>query len=324
MQRRFLFVFIALFLGLSLTLQAAETHLFVSGANVRIRSNGSTSGKVVATLPLGTWAEILETGSEKQKLLGKDEFWYKIRDENRTEGWIFGGLTLRCTPETKFKTAFDLINERSELYGKPIEEVEQLYSFSKKMLGQARQNNDKAMMELGKLKALQQILNTLSAMMKGSDANHEAIKENKDDIYYHESAGQHFIYPEAFWKLAQTYKDDAIADEIAWQAARQQLPGETEGDPMAVLSFISTSEGKYLKMFPNGRYSAIALENIKLSLEDMPNFLNGYFTSEYEASKKAFLADLSDLGEISKTSKHQNLVTAINEAIEKIKKVVQN
>lgn len=274
---------------------AEPTHLLVSGANVRIRSAGNTSGQVVATLPLGTWAEILETGAEKQNLLGSTDYWYRIRDENNNEGWIYGGLTMRCNLAEKYSVAASLVRTRYERFGRPIEEAEQLYSFTKKLVKNATNEEDLAKAELAKLQSLQLILNTLSAMMKGSDESHAAIRENRDKVYYHESAGQFYISPEVFWQLAKRMQKTSMADEISWEAARQQLPGESEGDPTVIMGMLSLSEVEYLKSFPAGKHVDQALETIKYSLEEMPTTLQGYFTSEYADSRESFLKQLEEL-----------------------------
>lgn len=290
-----LLAFFALTLLISGAWAAEPTHLFVAGANVRIRSEGNTSGKVVATLPLGTWAEILEIGQEKANLVGTSDFWYKIRDENNNEGWIFGGLTLKCSGQNKYSAALELVRHRLEQYGRPINEAEQLYSFAKKLLAQSKNPEEKGKAELAKLLSFQLILNTLSAMMQGSENTHPAIQENKNDIYYHESAGQHYISPEVFWKLAEKYKPATIADDIAWEATKQQLPGETEGDPTAILAMLGLSEVKYLKTFPQGKYVNQALETITYSLQEMPAGLKGYFSGEFAVYREPFLQELAEL-----------------------------
>jgi hypothetical protein len=319
MKRALLFS-IMFFAGMAAFAEA--THLWVSGANVRIRSAGNTSGQVVATLPLGTWAEIIETGAEKQNLLGSSEYWYKIRDENNNEGWIFGGLTLRCSLVEKYSVAANLVRTRYERFGRPIEEAEQLYSFTKKLVKEATNNEDLAKAELAKLQSLQLILNTLSAMMKGSDESHAAIKENRDKIYYHESAGQFYISPDVFWKLAQKHAKTSMADDISWEAARQQLPGESEGDPTVILGMLSLSEVEYLKSFPSGKYVSQALETIKYSLEEMPTTLKGYFNNEYADSRNSFLEQLNELKEAVKNCKGNK--AGILELVESVKKAAMN
>lgn len=316
-------IFTTLLMAIISVISMAEpTHLFVSGANVRIRSTGNTSGQVVATLPLGTWAEIIETGTEKQNLVGKSDFWYKVRDEKNNEGWIFGGLTLKCNADEKFITAAELVRLRVEQYGRPLEEAEQLYTFTQKLVGQATIADDLARAELAKLQSLQLILNTLSAMMRGSDESHPAQKENSKDIYYHESAGQFYILPEVFWRLAEKHKNTAIADDIAWEATKQQLPGETEGDPTAVLAMLNLAEARYLKLFPRGKFVKQALETVKISLKEMPAGLQNYFSGEFVSYRESFIKELSELVEAVKNSDGEH--SQVLKLAEEVKKAALN
>ncbi|MEW6711378.1 MAG: hypothetical protein AB1403_16255 [Candidatus Riflebacteria bacterium] len=299
------------------------THLLVSGANVRIRSDGNTGAKVVATLPIGTWAEILEVGTQKQSLVGKDDFWYKIRDENSNEGWIFGGLAEKCSAEQRFSAAASLAMSRLEQFGRPIEEAEQLYNFCQKLVKLAANPDDQAYSKLAELQSLQLILNTLSAMGKGSDDSHPVLKSRKDLIYYHECAGQYFISPDIFWDLAKLYPGSEVGDLISWEAAKQQLPGETEGDPTALLVVLSLSEAEYLKGYPSGRFVENAVETIRVSMESMPNSLINYFEGEAASGRGPFIEQLGELEAIIKSCNSKNRLKLLD-LIEQVKKAAEN
>lgn len=325
MKNKRFYIILSLFTLISCFAIAQETHLFVSGANVRIRSAGNTSGKVVATLPLGTWAEILQIGTKQQKLVGKNDYWYQIRDEKNNEGWIFGGLTKRCTLEQKYETASNLIFERIESYGRPIAEAEQLYAFANVLLKQATTDEEKALMELGRLQSLQFILDTLSSMGKGSETTHFALKDSKNDVYYHESAGQQYLYPKVFWSLAEKYQQTPAGDLIALRASKQMFPGETEGDPIAELSLLCWSDIKYLQMFPGGKSANTILKNIKATLEAMPDgFSEGYFSVEgSDEYRNAFLTDLATVEKTIKNCSSKDIVKSIMTSIEKLKLIAK-
>ena len=48
-------------------------YVYVAGTFVRIRDKASTTGKIVATIPIGSWGKVLEVSSKPEKLLGKDD-----------------------------------------------------------------------------------------------------------------------------------------------------------------------------------------------------------------------------------------------------------
>ena len=95
------------------------------------------------------------------------------------------------------------------------------------------------------------------------------IKKHEDEVVYNEPAGQWIVRSEKFWDLAARYKDLPIADEIAWTAAENPLPGECEGYIPCALDWIRRTSGRYLEMFPNGKHRDAALENISGLTSDL-------------------------------------------------------
>ncbi len=323
MQKKFQIIFIILLSFISTQIYAQETHLFVAATNVRIRSIPSTSGKVTDTMPLGTYREILGISKEQDELIGKKDFWYKINGIKNTSGWIFGGLTEKANASNKFKVASDLIISRLKLQGKPLKDDEQLYNFAKEVRNQTVVPEQKAKLEMLYLKSVQKIFDSLSMMGKGFETTHPSIKENAENVYYHESAGQHFVHPNAYWTLESQFANlPGIAEEIAWIAANQQLPGETEGDPTMTLMFYLESYGKYIKKYPVGPNADKAVEIAAAYLEGMPEGIKGYFKPEHETFKKEFILSLSDLENSLKRckdtgdrSKALSIIKAIRKAL---------
>ena len=149
------------------------------------------------------------------------------------------------------------------------------------------------------------------------------IKKHEDEVVYHEPAGQWIVRSEAFWDLAGKYKDLPIADEIAWTAAENPLPGECEGYIPCAVEWTRRTSGRYLEMFPNGKQSGAALENISGLLADLEPGSENSGTWPEEAEEMAELnKSLEELADIvAKTSGPQK--DTILADIEKIRNGVK-
>lgn len=88
------------------------------------------------------------------------------------------------------------------------------------------------------------------------------LKRNEKDLVYSEPAGEWYVRSDRFWALQKKYKKLAIADRIAWTAAENPLPGECEGYVPCYLASIRRTHGKYLELYPRGKYSKKAVQRM--------------------------------------------------------------
>jgi len=297
-----LFIMLILMLTILQTVSTyaeVQKYALVSATNVRIRNIPSTKGAIAATLKLGTWAKISAISNDKVNLIGKNDFWYKIIDDSQNTGWIFGGLILKSSLEERFINSANLIGSRLKLTGKPIKDEIQIYDFVKNIKDLPKDIEQKGKLQFLYLNSIQKILDSLSLMGQGMDGKHKVIKENQDLVYYHESAGQYFVKPQEYWALTDEYSSrPGLAEEIAWKAAKQQLPGETEGDPFATLSSCEMSYMTYVQKFPLGSHIKYALKEINGEISFIKDELKAnknYFSSSDSEAKKLFLKILNSL-----------------------------
>lgn len=89
------------------------------------------------------------------------------------------------------------------------------------------------------------------------------IKANEKSIVYNDPAGQWIVKSELFWDLREKYSDLAIADDIAWQAAQNPIPGECEGYMNCGVYLSQTTSVRYLSYYPAGKHSKAALAELK-------------------------------------------------------------
>jgi hypothetical protein len=82
------------------------------------------------------------------------------------------------------------------------------------------------------------------------------------EVIYNEVAGNWLINSDRFWELHEKYRTLPISEKIAWEGARNPLPGECEGSISCTLGYINATEGQYLSFYPNGSHTEEALTTI--------------------------------------------------------------
>ena len=67
---------------------------------------------------------------------------------------------------------------------------------------------------------------------------------------------------ETFWALHDKYRDDPLADQIAWAASQKEQMGECDGTLICELQHWLSSRFEYLQRHPEGAYVAETLEHL--------------------------------------------------------------
>ncbi len=299
-------------------------YLYVAATNVRLRESASTSAPVKATLSLGLWGKILEKSTERHQLAGKSDYWYRISVNSGTQGWIFGSLALPAKEDERFSKALDLINNRLNLSGTCIDDQIQLCDFSGRIRDLATHSAEKARLELAFLRSVDYLCNRIS--LQANHKNNSVPASYTSLVYYHESAGQYFVKPECYWKLAEKYSDiPKEADIIAWAAANQQLQGETEGDPLMVCGFYDLSLGEYIRRFPSGSYLENAFQSGAETFRSLnDNLAESYFIGDMQQERAGFIGNLarlvSEAEKAAPSTSRQDYISVLNTIILRLNK----
>jgi hypothetical protein len=121
--------------------------------------------------------------------------------------------------------------------------------------------NSTAELGLKRLLSLRQALKSLS--QPPNKEQREFLKTAESAIVYSEPAGEWHVRSELFWDLHKKFK----REDIAWEAAKNPLPGECEGYVNCYLFYAKQTDGEYLNLYPEGKNALEALVNITNLLE---------------------------------------------------------
>lgn len=131
------------------------------------------------------------------------------------------------------------------------------------------QAESKAKAELTRLLKLKAALEKVPMEKQDREPHKSFLKKNEKEIVYSEPAGQWYVQSELFWKLHNKYKSLSIAEQIAWEAAQNPIPGECEGYINCYVYLCSITSGKYLGFYPNGKHSKQAITEVVERLEQL-------------------------------------------------------
>lgn len=262
------------------------------GAGVRLRAAPQTSGAEVCLLPLGTILEVRDRSAAPATVGTKTDHWYQVKAPDGRTGWVFGALTRPFSPD-QAKTAWrELFAERLAREDAPIDDHRELFHLAERLqkqfpaptaagAGGPDSGDDRTFafeLALVRLQALHAMLQAIPHDRREKLVKTDPLlKSLADLIVYSEPAGCHFVRADEFWNLADRATPLPVAETIAWAAARQPLPGETEGYIPAVLAVIRLTDGRYLDRFPKGPH---AEESVKRIDEYLANFDEFEFTRD--------------------------------------------
>jgi len=116
--------------------------------------------------------------------------------------------------------------------------------------------------EFRRLVDLQKALTKIPMEKQNREPHKSFLKRNAKKIVYSDPSAEYYVKSELFWDLRAKYKDLPIADDIAWAAASNTLPGECEGFLTCYLYVIRQTNIEYLRIYPNGKYSKKALQQV--------------------------------------------------------------
>jgi hypothetical protein len=242
-------------------------------SNVRARALPNTSAEEVTKLPIGTIVNQLEQSSAKEKIGNGEDFWYKVALPNSKEGWVFGAFTLPFDPANRAEIYKRIASERLKIKDANFADSADLARFMTLAMTEVADKNTLAWIELARLLAMKQASATVSAEQPQQEPFKSWIKANEKSLAFSEPAGQWLVKSDLFWNLQKKYAALPIADEVAWEGARNYLPGECEGYIPCHLSSLNLTDGKYLKLYPKGAHVTESLDSIIETLEGLQETL---------------------------------------------------
>lgn len=234
----------------------------VTGFNLNIREQPSASSEDAGQLKFGTIVRSVERSAKSATISGKTGFWHKIAPVGGKSGWVFGGF-LKTFDITKRETIYKQITtDKFKIAKRSFDENAELYEFLTRAGSEVKTPSFAAEIGLWRLLALNSALEAIPFEEMENSPYKDFTDKHDANIVYSEPSGQWYVRSERFWTLAEKYQKLAIGEKIAWEAARNPIPGECEGYLNCYMFALRITHGEYLELYPKGTHAAESLKAI--------------------------------------------------------------
>lgn len=260
--------------------------IIVSAAFARIRKEPDTAAETLQTATLGAVYTLLEQNND----------WYKIavsKSGAEESGWISKTIARNFTQAKRGEIYLSIIDKYASQTSLDFRTAAQVFDFTTAALKEVKDSKQRADLSFKRLVALSAALKKVSLDKQAENPYKDFLKANEKEIVYSEPSGEWLVRGELFWELREKYEILPIAEEIAWKAAQNPVPGECEGYINCYLYMLRATDGEYLNFYPNGKYSRQALKNIT-------NFLAPIVADSKEKTVYFSASDISDRADFNR------------------------
>lgn len=277
----------------------------INASAIRLRSNPQANSTEISRLSLGTVVTEIGKSEKKEKIGTVEDFWYQVVLSDGKQGWVFGGFTESFEPAKREQVYVNLLNNRLKAKTSFSDQVD-LVNFIGRAITEVKTPSVVAELELDGLLALRQSVQSIqSDKQDGQQKNW--LKKHEAKLVYSEPSGEWEVRSELFWDLQKKYNSFPIADQIAWEAAKNTIPGECEGYSPCYIGLLNITTAQYLQLYPKGKHAEEALadilDTINTIVEDLGKSEQTYSFPNDADSRKDLQSELKNLrGVLSKLS----------------------
>jgi len=226
--------------------------VIVTATASRIRQQPKANSTQLSLVKLGKTLPVSE----------KNAAWYRVEYAAGKSGWI----SKTVVKDYENDRRDDIYREIADKYykSKPLDfaTAVEVSEFLRTAPAFVKRDGLKADLSLRRLRVLSAALKAIP-FGKGEQSPYKTfLKANEKDVIYSDPSGEWYVRSDLYWELHNKHTALPIAEEIAWEAAQNPIPGECEGYVNCYLYHLRATDGEYLNFYPNGKYSKKALTNI--------------------------------------------------------------
>ncbi|MFN3329737.1 MAG: SH3 domain-containing protein [Pyrinomonadaceae bacterium] len=246
-----------------------------------LRNNPNPNAQIKNKVKLGT---VLNASQ-------KNADWYLVGQSDELKGWI-SARAVDAFDEISAEKIYLQIAEESYRQDMNFEKASELADFLNRAIRETKTTTTKARLEFLRLLTVKQALKAFPLDKRESSPYSDFLRVNKEIIIYNQPNAEWIITSKAFWDLQRKYSSLPIAEEIAWEASQNPLPGECGSDLVCMIFYVRMTKAEYLRLYPDGRKSVEALEEMADLLEKIFNNSKASFYDQKDSSYKTEFFEL--------------------------------
>jgi hypothetical protein len=244
---------------------AQEPTRLTAASNVRLRASPSEAAAVVASLPLGTELVQLESG-------GEGASWTRVRVTagGSQDGWLPTRLTRSIVTARRPDVIEAIVEERFARKGDGFAARAELADFVERELKQASDPETAGRLARYWTRAMSGALDAVPHWRGNQPPYRSWLAARAGTVVYNEPGGRWIIRADRLWSLHDEHARTASADEIAWAAVQNGLPGECEGFIPCYVRRLNLLQGEYLRRSALGKHVDEAVARVANATSDWP------------------------------------------------------
>jgi hypothetical protein len=243
-----------------------------TASNVKVRSSPNTGGEEIGKLGIGTVIEAREPSLAKDKIAGKEDYWYRVSLPDGKEGWLFGGFTVPFDAAKRAEIYQRIASDRMKIEQPSFSDAADLFRFLSAAVKEMKTPNEAAALELARLLALHRAAIAVTIDKQEQEPYKGWLKANETSVLYSEPAGSWFLKSDLLWALRKKYATLPIAERIAWEASQNPVGGECEGYVPCHIARVNMTTGEYMKLYPRGAHVDEALGQIAEEVKSLVEY----------------------------------------------------
>jgi len=284
----------------------AVPQIIVTATAVTIRQLPAARSNRLTVVKLGKILPVAEKNAAS----------YRVQYAEGKSGWISATYAKDFDAANREKIYREIADKYSKNKTMDFATAVEVAEFLKTAQASVRSNESQADLKFKRLRVLTAALQAIP-IGKGEQFPYKNfLRASEKEVVYSEPSGKWYVRSDLFWELRSNYKELPIAEEIAWEAAQNSMPGECEGYINCNLYAVRATEAEYLNFYPNGKYSKKALENITSLFEILISNMN---------NKKVYtpLSDISERAEFNRFLTELRTIISKVSSLEKTKIIGQ-
>jgi hypothetical protein len=239
----------------SLIVFAQEPTRITSASNVRLRASPADTAAVVANLPLGTDLFTLDAS-------GDGGAWTRVRTTTGQDGWLPSRLVRSVTAAGRLDVIESIVQERLARKGDTFAPRAELLEFVERTIKNVQDPEAAGRFALYWGRATTAALAAVPRANAKMPPYKDWLAARAGAVVDNEPGGRWLIRAERLWDLHDRHARTGSADELAWAAVANGLPGECEGFVPCYVRRLNLLEGEYLRRSLLGQHVGEAVARV--------------------------------------------------------------